>query len=135
MRITRIGWTVIAAAALLVTTGCTSQPDGNALACEGWSTASNAWATAEASDSTSSATLASLRSELRSAFQKTSRVADGDVKSAMTSAIAALPKNALHIVEPGSTYRSAYETASNRVQKACIAAGQSIAVKPAPTLR
>jgi len=134
MRIARIALIAACAGVLLVATGCTSQPDSNATACTGWSTATDAWATAEQSDSTSSAHLASLRSDLRAELQKASRTATGDVKSAMTSAVADLPENALRIVEPGSKYRSAYDTANSQVQKACTAAGHSIALKPAPVL-
>ena len=134
MRITRIAWVAASAAVLLVATGCTSQPDPNATACTGWSTATDAWATAEQSASTSSAHLASLRSDLHSELQKASRTATGEVKSAMTSAVADLPENALRIVEPGSKYRSAYDSANSQVQKTCTAAGHTIALKPAPVV-
>lgn len=125
---------VVALAVALGTTGCTTSPAPDATACTAWATATGAWATAEHSPSTSSADLAVLRSKLRDRLDSASRTATGPVKKAMAAATAGMPENALLIVEPGSTYRDAFNSNGTRVEKACETAGHAVSVPDAPTL-
>lgn len=135
MRITRlVGIVAVAGAVILTAAGCTSGADANAAGCAAWAKISNAWATAEHSSSTSSADLASLRSDLRPRLDAASRGTTGDVQKAMSGAVAALPANALHIVEPGAQYRSAFDESTKAVAAACDAVGHAVRISPAPTL-
>lgn len=133
-RLLRIAGAAAIVAVLATATACTGQASLDQAACTGWAKAANGWASAERSAATSSAELASLRSGLRGELEAAAQTATGTVAKAMSAGAKALPDNALLIVEPGSAYRSAYDTAAAEVQKACAAAGHAVSVSRAPAL-
>ena len=129
MRFLRLAF---AAALIAALAGCTSQPTPNAQACQGWEKANNAWVAAEGSDATSAASIAAHRASLRDDLASAASTASGAIATAMKRTLQAMPENALHIIEPGSSARPESTANSTRVAEACAKGGDQVELQAPP---